>query len=389
MDLFSSQVYSKIKFSFLKKFADKKKILNQSEFNIYIQNLEYSPIAYYWLDQVNNFLELQELSKECEVKDQEPLSETQDILFQVLSESEYAKDFLSFHKKTKSIKKATMGCEKIIKQQLSDIAKLYFLHKKASPNYRPIFELAEFSKKVVGPREPEHHFKIDSLSIKFFSFDKKNLKEHIVRIENAINKIKRFSPDSFERLAAFTNTIIPLKQKELVSYSEQNLPGISIINLYERDDLDLIDDLLHENGHHHLNMYLNQQDLLFEEEDKIYYSPWRESLRPIRGIYHAVFTFFWALKIYADLLIHKENFNKKEQKKIVDRFLEEFLMIQYCKPDLEYAFENGLITNKGMELMSEIYKQVDSYEDLFYQNKTSKSDKLVDKLVKIRNKHSL
>jgi len=81
----------------------------------------------------------------------------------------------------------------------------------------------------------------------------------------------------------------------------QSLPGYSSLNMFDRDQIDLMDDLLHENGHHYLNTFLNHQDLINEDDDKIYYSPWRKALRPVRGIYHATFTFFWALELFYQL----------------------------------------------------------------------------------------
>ena len=56
--------------------------------------------------------------------------------------------------------------------------------------------------------------------------------------------------------------------------------------------LDLIDDLIHENSHHHLNLLLRKHVMYRgDHNQQIFYSPWRRSLRPLRGILHATFTF--------------------------------------------------------------------------------------------------
>jgi hypothetical protein len=134
----------------------------------------------------------------------------------------------------------------------------------------------------------------------------------------------------------------------------QSLPGYSCLNLFERDDLDLMDDLVHENGHHYLNAYLNHTELIDEGPDQVYYSPWRRALRPIRGIYHAYCTFFWALKLFSDLAIKDEGKNPK----ILSRALEEAEMLSFCHPLLEWAYERGDIEDEGYEVFKTFQKEV-------------------------------
>jgi hypothetical protein len=129
-----------------------------------------------------------------------------------------------------------------------------------------------------------------------------------------------------------------------------------MINLYHRDFVDLMDDLLHENGHHHLNYYLNVSHLIEEPIESIYYSPWRRTLRPLRGIYHAYFTFFWAFKLFSDLLKSQEAdsiFNSYEKEKMIWRAVEEYYMLSFTFEDLKWAKNNGLIHKKGWELVAE------------------------------------
>jgi hypothetical protein len=292
MTTFNLNTYQELKDDFSHHFDTLKLKAKNFDKSFDFSKLKLSCFSYYWIDQVINFLELKEMIDDCEQKDQNPLSETQDIIFYVLSNSEYADHFLNEHEKVNTIKNASLNTLDLIEQQLHAIKEMYFQNKISNyPGYRPIFEFAEFDIDTIGPKSPQKTIKLDDLEIAFYSFDFDMLEQHTQRIEQAIERIQRYSPSSFERLSVFTQVLIPLKQEELVSYSEQNLPGVSIINLYNRDDLDLMDDLLHENGHHHLNYYLNQEELLIEADEKIFYSPWRESLRPIRGIFHAVFYF--------------------------------------------------------------------------------------------------
>jgi hypothetical protein len=159
---------------------------------------------------------------------------------------------------------------------------------------------------------------------------------------------------------------VPVDEKGIVSYSMQSLPGYSSINMFDRDQLDLMDDLLHENGHHFLNTLLNNQDLINEDDDKIYFSPWRKALRPIRGIYHAVFTFFWALELYNNLDKAAEakilEFTKEEKIKIKQRFIEEYYMLEFCRTDLKHAFKNKRVNKDGNQLINMIYDRISAYE---------------------------
>ncbi|EQC52563.1 hypothetical protein [Bacteriovorax sp. DB6_IX] len=66
------------------------------------------------------------------------------------------------------------------------------------------------------------------------------------KIELALSIIKEANPALYTTFINFTKVIIPINEKGIVSYSMQSLPGFSSINTFERDFLDLLDDLLHE-----------------------------------------------------------------------------------------------------------------------------------------------
>ena len=91
-------------------------------------------------------------------------------------------------------------------------------------------------------------------------------------------------------LELLTSRIVPLKARGVVSFSYRHRPGLSFVNCFHRDNLDLIDDLIHENSHHHLNLLLRKHVLYRDDHNQqIFYSPWRRSLRPVRGILRDVY----------------------------------------------------------------------------------------------------
>lgn len=178
----------------------------------------------------------------------------------------------------------------------------------------------------------------------------------MAKIEVALKRIETLSPDCYSALCSFTHSIIPITDSGIVSFSLQSLPGYSSINLFERDEIDLLDDLVHENGHHFLNTYLNHLDLINEDDDDIFYSPWRRSFRPIRGLYHAYLTFSWALKLFLDVATHEQSknlFSQKELSKIHLRVLEEYEMLVFCHKQMEKAFKLKKVTPEGMDLYRE------------------------------------
>ena len=102
--------------------------------------------------------------------------------------------------------------------------------------------------------------------------------EQVKRIKRAWTIIQEAWPEGQEVVALLTARIIPLKAKGVVSFSYRHRPGLSFINCFDRDDLDLIDDLIHENSHHHLNLLLRKQILYHgDRNQQIFYSPWRRA----------------------------------------------------------------------------------------------------------------
>lgn len=222
-----------------------------------------------------------------------------------------------------------------------------------------------------------HHGQVQfkNLELRILSRDAQTdtkLEEFNLRILKALELIHTYSLDCFETLKSFTHTIVPIADEGIVSYSLQSMPGVSCINMFHRDFIDLVDDLIHENGHHYLNYYLNHLDLIHEDDEQIFFSPWREALRPIRGLYHAVFTFYWALKIFGDLSknIGVIDLSADEKSKILVRYIEEHMMLQFCKAQINRAYNLGKITKDGMALINKIFDNI-SQDDFLSQAQES------------------
>ncbi len=354
----------------------------------------FHPLKFYFLELLDDYLTVSELEAENNLNE----------LFDYWSESEFAPDFFHALKSTKNdLQKSCSLVGKLFAKHVEAFYQIHILgnNKKFNSSYRPIIEIGDYVKNRKIQTFEFGEIKSIELNNGFYPYisficnddKKKNL--FLKRISKALDIIKTYSPNSYLCFSYFTHTITPIKDKKIVSYSTQKLPGYSVINFYHRDFVDLIDDLIHENGHHHLNYYLNYTSLIIEDSEKIFYSPWRKQLRPIRGIYHAVFTFYWAMALFRDLAVGIENdkinyfkFSKKQQCKIHLRFLEEYQMLRFSFHDLHNAYKLGKITSKGYKLISLIEAELDHSKNqvlkstMFLKNNSDKDFQRYQILIK-------
>jgi hypothetical protein len=213
----------------------------------------------------------------------------------------------------------------------------------------------------------EHFWLQNQRGFSLKSWDHKNSHSQIQDLDQALSFIKTYLPSDFIRILKYSHTFIPIKDITLVSYSFQFLPGYSFINFYHRDELDLIDDIIHENGHHHLNSYLRKKSLFNETSERLFFSPWRRSWRPLRGLYHAYFTFFWGYELFfqlQQLFLEKKSelpsWILKYQKKIIRRYHQEKIMLDISYGSLRNAYKAGLIYSDGWEIIQNLHKIMES-----------------------------
>jgi HEXXH motif-containing protein len=169
-----------------------------------------------------------------------------------------------------------------------------------------------------------------------------------------------------------------------VSFSYRHRPGFSVINCYDRDNLDLIDDLIHENSHHHLNLLLRKY-VMYEGDrhQEIFYSPWRRSLRPIRGILHATFTFSMGALLFERLSAwaeteegrtgwKKAGLTRRDLRRARARCFEEVESVRYSMQDLQYAGRHlGWLTASGRQLIRCLASAIDEAERRIAPYRTS------------------
>jgi HEXXH motif-containing protein len=197
----------------------------------------------------------------------------------------------------------------------------------------------------------------------------------VQRIGRAWQTIRCAWPEGHEFLSLLTSRVIPLNAKGVVSFSYRHRPGLSFINCFDRDNLDLIDDLIHENSHHHLNLLLRKHIMYRgDRNQQIFYSPWRRSLRPIRGILHATFTFTigallferlssWAAMRDGMKQWREAGLTQHDLLRARFRCLEEIESVRYSLHDLDYAGRHlKWLTGSGARLVGQLEEALSKAE---------------------------
>jgi HEXXH motif-containing protein len=194
------------------------------------------------------------------------------------------------------------------------------------------------------------------------------------RIREALQVIEEAWPEGAGLLALLTSRIVPLKATGVVSFSYRHRPGLSFINTFDRTQLDLIDDLIHENSHHHLNLLLRKFRLLKgEHTEEIFYSPWRRSLRSVYGILHATFTFTMGAILFERLFTWGAKQSESQLRAVGlgphdilrarFRCLEEVESVRYSLGDLEYAAKKlGWLTASCEQLVRQLEEAIGKVE---------------------------
>jgi HEXXH motif-containing protein len=199
--------------------------------------------------------------------------------------------------------------------------------------------------------------------------------KRVEQIRRAWRTIQEAWPEGHAVLALLTSRIVPLKAEGVVSFSYRHRPGLSFINCFDRDNLDLIDDLIHENSHHHFNLLLRKHVMYHgDHNQQIFYSPWRRSLRPLRGILHATFTFTigammferlssWASGRRGSARWKRAGLTQRDLLRARFRCLEEIESVRYSLQDLRYADHHlGWLTGSGRRMVGQLVEAIDQVE---------------------------
>lgn len=369
-----------------------------------------SPLSRYWVYQLDKFFYLIELLEILDSGETEGLEEdevpTDEDLFEHWERSSMAQAFDELYKEKSNIIEVSKKLKTIQEEVLISFALINIEGKSFSADalvpsllYQMIPELGDSEHSLTLGRNLDK-FDLSSVSLEppFVAIDSYNSKDQILslmlgesihslkaqkhflitsernelvvingaqlaheaflnwvqKLEKAIRVLQTHCPELYQVFFDHTKIIVGHSQEEMVSYSLQEMPGLSVLNSVNRDFVDTIDDLLHENGHHYLNTFLRPMEseledhYIFEDDEKIFWSPWRNVKRPIRGLFHAYCTFTWAYILFYELL--KSSYSG-ERDKILTRAYEEKVMLEFSYQELLRAKKLGKIAKKGLDLV--------------------------------------
>ncbi len=189
------------------------------------------------------------------------------------------------------------------------------------------------------------------------------------RLASALAVVDAAWPEAGREIRARTRLVLPLSEPGLVSYSHMHRPGVSYVNLRGKSILDLADDLLHETAHHRLHA-IEARTSLFparharrSEDETRYFSPWRRSMRPVRGIFHAAFTFSFRAELFRRILAAAKPARGRVGPLRVDARLAGWLRSEASREsrqvarayrDLMDASRRGLLTASGRALLRNV-----------------------------------
>jgi HEXXH motif-containing protein len=185
------------------------------------------------------------------------------------------------------------------------------------------------------------------------------------KIVTGLDIIKMVDIHLFNSLQKNLHYIIPLilyQEQIRTSFSTAELGSVIFIS----DGgtlLDFCEALIHEYYHNELNALLEFKQLFTSASGNVFYSPWREDLRPIGGLVHAIYVFIGVIGFYTqglngnylsdDVRAHRDSIAHKV--KVAFQQVDENaltitgkqLVIQLYKKFLDLVSEGGI--NLGLD----------------------------------------
>jgi HEXXH motif-containing protein len=121
-------------------------------------------------------------------------------------------------------------------------------------------------------------------------------REHQDLVAEALRVWARYDARSFAQFRehAVLLGLKPLRVGSFTNHSHSDLPGAAVVSVVH-EPFELADSLIHE-FHHDRLFFLEERGPFFKDPsaaavDGHWYSPWRDDLRPLHGILHALYVF--------------------------------------------------------------------------------------------------
>lgn len=150
----------------------------------------------------------------------------------------------------------------------------------------------------------------DKHGIKPVEIDIIDSASEIAKISSALSILKKIKPvhDFITKIVKSVQLIKTEYPDTDVSYSHPEIPFSIFFSVCDEvshvSDLRVAESILHEAMHLKLTLIESHVDLIEPNSTEIFYSPWRDEERPLRGVLHGIFV-FKAIKDFYKLLFKK------------------------------------------------------------------------------------
>jgi HEXXH motif-containing protein len=183
--------------------------------------------------------------------------------------------------------------------------------------------------------------------------------QHVGLLQEGLALVARYQPSALEHIRGLVQ-VIAFKSAASGTYSNvsfSDLPGAYILSAV-RHPYWMADALIHECLHNRLFFVLDRGEILQDAEDNTergeFYSPWRDDLRPLSGLLHAVYVFigvgkFW-FAVWQDLEnsgVRRDYAEDQAVRAVLDLKIGVAQLRRYAK-----------FTQLGIELFAEMEREV-------------------------------
>lgn len=183
--------------------------------------------------------------------------------------------------------------------------------------------------------------------------------KYINLVRDGLALIEQYHPQTFGQLHYFMEVIAlkPLEEGTFTNLSSSDFPGALICSVID-NPYRLADNFIHEFHHNRLFLIEQNNPLLCNslEEDQansLYYSPWRQDLRPLRGIFHAVYVYTPVTRFW--LNFYRSNPEGEKLDFAKSQLMTNLLQLQI---GLEQLRKYGQFTDLGRDLWQELQSNV-------------------------------
>jgi HEXXH motif-containing protein len=151
-------------------------------------------------------------------------------------------------------------------------------------------------------------------------------------------------------LKLLVRIIVPLKYRKdsHISSSSPDLPGIICMS-WANDVLQVLETIVHEAGHHKLCL-IERERPITDSSEAIFHSPWRDDLRPARGLVHGSYAFICVAALWNSLL-KSESLPKRFAASISHRQL---IVLRQIRDALSELTKAKCLTETGRDVVESI-----------------------------------